>query len=252
MNLQYTYIKQAPKAPTITAIHGFMGSSTDWEPLIQTLKPFLNILLIDLPGHGNSKMSPHSLSLIADDITNIFKKESIKTSHLLGYSLGGRVCLYLLKNWPDLIKKSFLLSTNFGLTSKTERLKRYHQDQETANKIAQDGFDPFLNAWYSNPMFKTIPLPLKETLIRKRLQNNPKYLAKSLVINSLGLQHDFLQSIKPSKNTLFYGVGELDEKYVALSKKIATVATVTTFKGSHAFHLENPKDVSNWIYRNVL
>jgi 2-succinyl-6-hydroxy-2,4-cyclohexadiene-1-carboxylate synthase len=46
------------KFKNVIFLHGFTGSSKDWEEIIPRLSPSFNYYAIDLIGHGNSDSPP--------------------------------------------------------------------------------------------------------------------------------------------------------------------------------------------------
>ena len=82
----------------ITFIHGAGGSSSIWFNQVRYFKSYFNILLIDLRGHGKSKISheetEYTFDLIIDDILEVLDHNSIIKSHFVGISLG---CILIQK-----------------------------------------------------------------------------------------------------------------------------------------------------------
>lgn len=77
----------------ITLIHGFGVGSGIWGKQVDFLKEKYNLLLIDLPSHGNSSRSlaenyKHNFLELASAVNEIFMKEYISRSHFLCLSLG--------------------------------------------------------------------------------------------------------------------------------------------------------------------
>ncbi len=91
------------RAPAWAFVHGFASRSEDWRPMVEHLLPLgLSILLIDLPGHGMSKL-PEGRRLDADVLLPaacealVWGMAALKNQRcvLLGNSLGGLVALRL-------------------------------------------------------------------------------------------------------------------------------------------------------------
>ena len=71
-------------------IHGWGVNSEIWVPLVDELKIFASVYMIDLPGMGDSSsISPYTLDNLAKEIrVNI----PVEKCHILGWSLGGQAC----------------------------------------------------------------------------------------------------------------------------------------------------------------
>jgi pimeloyl-ACP methyl ester carboxylesterase len=76
----------------ITFIHGAGGNSTIWFNQVRFFKGYFNIMLIDLRGHGKSKILSeelhYSFDLIINDLIEVLDHRKIKKSHFVGISLG--------------------------------------------------------------------------------------------------------------------------------------------------------------------
>ena len=70
------------KGPVILFLHGFLGNKKDWYDIIPYLKDKYNCLLLDLPGHSNSKSlkdkNSYSIEHIAISIIKILDDLKIK------------------------------------------------------------------------------------------------------------------------------------------------------------------------------
>jgi pimeloyl-[acyl-carrier protein] methyl ester esterase len=90
-------------------IHGWGVNSEIWTSLVDELKLFVSVYLVDLPGMGgSSSISPYTLDNIAKEIkANV----PIKKINILGWSLGGQVAMNLAIKMPEFVEKLILMST---------------------------------------------------------------------------------------------------------------------------------------------
>ena len=90
-------------------IHGWGVNSEIWISLVDELKLFATVYLVDLPGMGgSSSISPYTLDNIAKEIkANL----PIKRFNVLGWSLGGQVAMSLAIRMPEFVEKLILMST---------------------------------------------------------------------------------------------------------------------------------------------
>jgi len=86
-----------PSKKTILFLHGFTGSSNDWNDIAVKIDKRFNKTALDLIGHGKSS-SPVSVNYYTSE-SNVAQIEHV-TNHLrlkevilCGYSMGGRVAL---------------------------------------------------------------------------------------------------------------------------------------------------------------
>ena len=97
------------KGDPLLLIHGWGVNSGIWVSLVDQLKKFFKIFLIDLPGMGKSSIiSPYTLENLANEIRiNI----PVDKCNILGWSLGGQVAIQLAIKNPQFVEKLILMST---------------------------------------------------------------------------------------------------------------------------------------------
>lgn len=98
----------------LIAFHGFGNDAAIFMPLAAALQQEYTTIAIDLPGHGRSRWTePYfrkkDLMAIVQGIRNDFGAEQFT---LLGYSLGGRVCLNIVEQQPNWIAQLVLLAAD--------------------------------------------------------------------------------------------------------------------------------------------
>ncbi|CAK1541549.1 unnamed protein product [Leptosia nina] len=84
-------------APVI-AIHGLLGMKKNWESVSKKINENTSktVLTVDVRNHGESPHTEsHTYPELASDILQLMTKLSIKTSHVVGHSMGGRTGMVL-------------------------------------------------------------------------------------------------------------------------------------------------------------
>ena len=117
---------------TTVYLHGFLESSTMWEPLDLVNQPGKH-LLIDLPGHGKSPLIDDtdipSIRFMAEEVVRVLKELNIKEYRVVGHSMGGYVALELFNlriNTTSILQHVTLMNSNCwedNEIKKGERLK---------------------------------------------------------------------------------------------------------------------------------
>jgi pimeloyl-ACP methyl ester carboxylesterase len=98
----------------LLAFHGFDNKADIFIPLASELADLYTTICIDLPGHGRSAWhlayfeKKHLMALVQGFKTDL----GVDRLSLLGYSLGGRVCLNVVEQQPDWIEELFLLAAD--------------------------------------------------------------------------------------------------------------------------------------------
>jgi len=245
------------KKPCLLFLHGFMGSGLDWQFIAKHLSPNYYCLIPDLPGHGqtvvNGNDDDYKLENLAPVLMNFLQEKDIAMPSLLGYSMGGRLALYLLTKFPDKWHNIVLESTSPGLSSDNERMKRMELDANLANKIENGDFNLFLQQWYRQPIFKSLQHKANfQDLISQRMQNDPNKLATSLRTMGTGKQSPLWDQLSGIKNPVLLLAGEFDRKFsiiMARMEKTLAQAKLEIIKDvGHNIHFEQPLVYSEYIF----
>ncbi|BAZ41517.1 alpha/beta hydrolase fold protein [Calothrix sp. NIES-4101] len=236
----------------ILFLHGFLGDRHEFNPIISSINLDYSYLIIDIPGHGETQVlggeEYYSMSNIAAGIISLLDDLYINKCDLFGYSMGGRLALYLAIYYPDRFSKLILESASPGLESQTERNERIKQDTGIARKLerinTQEDFTNFLVNWYSQAIFGNIKNhPGFEQLIINRLQNNPQELAKSLRFMGTGCQPSLWEKLRQNQIPTLLLAGEDDPKFIDINEKMQNICRFCQFtiipKAAHNTHLEN-------------
>lgn len=85
------------KGPAVVFLHGLGGDSSMFIDEMQKLEATHTVLLIDLPGHGQSKAPPPHIELpaIAKQITDLITAQKVGPAVVVGHSLGGTLAGYV-------------------------------------------------------------------------------------------------------------------------------------------------------------
>jgi 2-succinyl-6-hydroxy-2,4-cyclohexadiene-1-carboxylate synthase len=231
---------------TIVFLHGFLGSQVDLQPIANPLADSIDTLCLDLPGHGQSTNLP------AENYTFLGAANFVLTqiAHLdkpalYGYSMGGRIALYLGLTYPDRFSHLFLESTSPGLATKAERSDRRTQDAKLATDLQTD-FAAFLNRWYNTELFKTLrDHPSFPDLLDRRHNNNSTELARALNGMGTGSQPPLWKKLKAIPIPIDFMVGTEDWKFLTLNQKMAFTAPMGRLNiipgVGHNTHVECPE-----------
>lgn len=228
MNLFYQCFGQ-PGLPVIVLLHGFLGSTGDWEPLIKALEQDHFLVALDLPGHGRShwpvaeSMTLESFAPMLEDTFIQIEKEQgveLKKLTLLGYSLGGRLAMSYASEYPGRIRQLILEGAHPGLVQHSERMDRYYSDRYWAERLLADPLADVLADWYRQPVFQDLEPEAVHRLIDLRSGQNGRHLASALLSFSLSVQPDYRTSLSNSCYPVHYFCGEKDQKFSRLGQAL--------------------------------
>ncbi|WP_372369217.1 2-succinyl-6-hydroxy-2,4-cyclohexadiene-1-carboxylate synthase [Candidatus Uabimicrobium sp. HlEnr_7] len=237
-------------APTLVLLHGMLGSGEDWQPFIHQWSANFYCATIDLPGHGNSLIGDKNKVYTFTDVADMIVREiEAQSFYLIGYSMGGRIALDIIKRYKQRIIKAICISASPGIEDKKEAQQRYNRDQKLLKGKDQK---QFLQQWYKQPLFIGIPEHKNyEQLLTKRLQGNFVEMQKGLNIMSVGKQPNMWPWLCINKpQPLLYVCGELDKKYTAIAQRLKQNIHVQVFtlkNSSHMPHFQQPKVFSDIV-----
>jgi 2-succinyl-6-hydroxy-2,4-cyclohexadiene-1-carboxylate synthase len=258
--LHYNYIcEKGIKKPVVLFLHGFMGSGDDWSEIMENIKGRYDCLLVDLPGHGRSLIADQAywkkcdFKCVSKEICHVLDKFEIKKSHIYGYSMGGRLALYLAVFYPHRVISVILESASPGLKTKTEREQRIRSDLEKAKRLLSISYSEFLRSWYKQPVFKALSCHNDfERLIRSMSKNNPDQLARALRCFSSGSQPELWSQLAGLSIPACLLTGEFDNKFTSIAHDMkslnALISHIIISGGSHKIHFENRQKVIEQIY----
>jgi pimeloyl-ACP methyl ester carboxylesterase len=113
--IAYAYQVHGQGEPLLL-LHGGLGSSDMFEPLLPTLGANRQLIAVDLQGHGRTPLGtrPIRCQAIADDLATLLKQLGHRQVDVMGYSFGGCVALRLAVQHPDVVRRLALVSTPFA------------------------------------------------------------------------------------------------------------------------------------------
>ena len=228
-----------------------MGRADDWRPTMAELQGRHFCAAVDLPGHGAStKLTPdrYTMEGAALGVLDLLDEIPVRKATLVGYSMGGRLALYLALRHPDRLSGLFLESASPGLKSARERAARRAADEERAARLESGDFEDFLRDWYQQPLFATLARDdelLKRTLGARR-ENDPGELAKSLRGIGAGNQVSLWEELSELRVPALAVAGELDDKFVGISRGMAAanpgIRAAVVSRAGHNVHAEAPAE----------
>jgi len=248
----------SPDQPAMLFLHGFMGRSIDWAPIIEAVQDRAYCIAVDLPGHGASvdlTKEAYTMAATARHLARVLDAEDIARCHVVGYSMGGRTALYFALTHPDRCTRLLLESASPGLRTEAERATRRHVDRQRAERIVTD-FDAFLRDWYRMPLFASLARhDLVEAMVQRRKHNRPAELVKSLQGMGAGAQPSLWERIPSLRISTRALTGALDDKYVRVTRGMTAlnprIQSILVPGAGHTVHAERPDAFINALRRAV-
>lgn len=244
-------VRTAGRGAPLLLLHGFTGSSANWQPHLPALSVDHHVIAPDLIGHGRSGApadpNRYAMPRAAADLITLLDAVGVAQTALLGYSMGGRLALYTAVHYPDRISHLILESASPGLQTAAERQARQQRDDALAGWIEAHGIEAFVARWEALPLWASqaqLPAEKRQTLRAQRLANNPQGLANSLRGMGTGVQPPLWRALGDVTMPVLLIAGALDEKFVAINRQMARQiphARLQIVPGAgHTVHLERP------------
>ena len=245
-------------------IHGFTGSSHDWENIIVRLPENINYYAIDLIGHGDSDSPDKEELYHADSLVNQLKEFALKVINekfiLIGYSIGGRAALSYSVKYPEMIEGLILESSTAGIKDENERKERIKKDEEIADYLLNHSIEEFIDYWMDMDIFNTqkrFANSKLEEIKNSKLNNSKTGLSNFLRGFGTGQMPPLYDQLKNIKTGTLLITGDLDEKFRLINNEMVSLfpsAEHVSIKNSgHNTHLETPdafvKTVSSFLMK---
>jgi 2-succinyl-6-hydroxy-2,4-cyclohexadiene-1-carboxylate synthase len=235
----------------IVLLHGFTGDTTVWEDVRRVLEKSYQVIAIDLLGHGQSDkpsdVTAYHMENVACDLIKLMDGLSVEKTHLLGYSMGGRLALYLAIHSPERFHSLILESASPGIKTEQQQKERCKRDHALADKIQSNGIEWFVDFWESLSLWESqqsLPHDILQIQRTQRLQNDPLWLANSLRGMGTGVQPNLWGTLSGLTLPTQLIAGGYDSKFIGINHEMAeqmpNVVMTIIDEAGHTVHLENP------------
>jgi 2-succinyl-6-hydroxy-2,4-cyclohexadiene-1-carboxylate synthase len=214
----------------------------------------IQLLAVDLTGHGQSAdLGPgaYDIESVARSVVDTVGAQVEFPVDWLGYSMGGRVALFIATRFAECVSRLALIGTSPGLESPTERAQRVAADEALAAQLEGDALEAFVDSWMAQPLFASQAGLGAEYLAEaraQRLRNKPSALAATLREMGTGVMPSLWSELPDVAAPVLLIAGEADTKFQAIHAHMAELLpngrTVVVPQSGHAVHVEAPADVA--------
>jgi 2-succinyl-6-hydroxy-2,4-cyclohexadiene-1-carboxylate synthase len=222
----------------VVMVGGFTQTPQSWDSVIARFT-FLRDAVVEVIGAGP-----------AADFASAAATLARVGSEYVGYSQGGRLCLQLALDRPDVVERLALVSASPGIADAGERAARRRADERLARALERDGVDAFLERWLAQPLFATLP-PERAGAAERSAHNTVEALTYQLRVLGQGVQPSNWDRLGELQMPVLLVVGALDTKYVDIAHRMAEAiprVRVEVIAGAgHACHLEQPEFVAQLL-----
>ncbi len=215
----------------VVLVPGFTQTARSWSGAADAVRESCDVVTVDVPPPATFAGTAREIGVEAGPAV------------FAGYSMGGRLCLRLAVDRPDVVRALVLVSTSPGIADPAERAARVEADERLACRVERDGVDAFLTDWLAQPMFAGVPPDAPGVEDRRRLA--PAYLAACLRVLGTGAMEPMWDELAALTMPVLLVTGTRDEKFTEIARRMLERLPVGTrheeLEGGHALPLERPR-----------
>ncbi len=132
-----TYYEVHGNRPPLLLLHGGFGSALSMAPMANILSKYYRVYVPERRGHAHTPdIGEITYELMAEDTAGFMRAAGIERAHIVGYSDGAIICLYLGMRHPEMVDRLVPISGNFRWVGLTER-SRMMFEKSTPEAFAQ-------------------------------------------------------------------------------------------------------------------
>lgn len=156
---------------TLVMVHGFGGNKDTWNWVVPEWNDKYHIIMIDLPGHGESvseKTLGYTMTDQAKRLHQFTQAKGIKHFYLLGHSMGGAVALRFAGDHEEDLKALVLIDSMGLEKTKSDGVKLVERSEKNPlyDVCTKERLDTLLN--YSMHKLPYIPDIMKDALLEEK------------------------------------------------------------------------------------
>ncbi|KAJ0242827.1 2-oxoglutarate decarboxylase/hydro-lyase/magnesium ion-binding protein [Hirschfeldia incana] len=254
-------VGQNVKGSVVLFLHGFLGTGEEWIPIMKGISGSARCISVDIPGHGSSRVQSHasetptfSMEVIAEALYKLIEHMTPGKVTIVGYSMGGRIALYMALRFSNKIEGAVIVSGSPGIKDPVSRKVQRATDDSKARMMVEHGLEIFMENWYNKGLWKSLRShPHFRKIVASRLMHDDVLsVAKVLSDLSTGRQPSLWEELADCDTNVSLVFGEKDVKFKKIVTRMYTemskskkrenyiIEKVEIPEAGHAVHLENP------------
>lgn len=262
ISLNVEIVREGTGRPVVL-LHGWLGTHRDFLPMLESDAFALGdrpVLAVDLPAHGESEDFDAEWSF--DDaaeavllaVSEVCDPTDGQAIDLVGYSMGGRLALYIAATRGHRVHRLVLIGAHPGLEHPQDQRDRREVDSDRAVALVDQPTE-FLKEWAKLDLFGPATSDGWKAVRERRADKADDRAfgwSRALVSLSLGRQPVLWMAPLAAEIPTLYVVGSRDEKYAELAQTLKQlngelVDVALVVNAHHAPHLDRPATVARRV-----
>ena len=168
------YLENSVKSDkTLLFVHGFGGNKDTWNRLIEALDDKYHVIVIDLPGHGESiseKTLGYTMSEQAERLYKFVEAKGLTGFYLFGHSMGGAIALRYTGSHEEMLKALILISAMGLEKTKSDGVKLVERSDKNPlyDVCTEERLETLLSYSLHKPPYT--PDIIKEALLQEKCE----------------------------------------------------------------------------------
>ncbi|MGD0321796.1 MAG: alpha/beta fold hydrolase [Acidimicrobiales bacterium] len=230
----------------LVLVHGFSQTPAAWDKVRRRLP-------VSTGGEPIDVVTPDVPDGLDFNATARTIAEACGTGIYVGYSMGGRLCLRIALDLPDLLRALVLVSSSPGIADDDARAERAVHDSGLARQAMEIGAGAFVKRWLENPLFAALGPDADEVSERTRAYSAER-LAHQLRVLGQGVQEPLWHRLGELGVRVVIVTGKADPKYDAIGDRMARCIRLclrVRIDGGHSLPLEQPEALAGVLLHVV-
>jgi len=190
--VQIAYERYGSGIPLVL-VHGYPLDHTIWNPVIPLLESSFDLILPDLRGFGQSRLSPNSYLFIdvAADLVALMDSLMIKKASFAGHSMGGYISLAFARTYPERLLGLGLVASQALPDTPEKKIARYQEAEHILAHGVGDVAESMSTRLTADPVLQSMLKKLMRSQRPEALAGALRAMAERLDSNPLLPEFDF-------------------------------------------------------------
>jgi pimeloyl-ACP methyl ester carboxylesterase len=217
---------------TLVLLHGFLEDMEIWSDFAPHLAQKFHVVLIDLPGHGQSEVlaEVHSMTLMSETVNQVLNHLGVRKATIIGHSMGGYVAVNFALMFAEKLSGLGFFHSHAFADSPEAKINRGR-----AIHVVKENHKDFISHFIPELFTEANRQKFQQEIAD--MQTRSKNMSKEAVVAALeGMRHrtDGAKTLANLEIPLMFIVGKEDSR-TPLDKMMELITPV---KEAHLLYLE--------------